>query len=83
MCYVILDYEYDTTLKIFLKSPIRGVVKWNTLRTKSAPVINGNRQVGVLNRYDSRRKLNLNNFDGDWNDNYRFLAVRNYRIFSR
>ncbi len=38
---------------------------------------NGDRNVAVLNYDDNRRKLNLNWFDNDWNDKYRFLAVRN------
>jgi hypothetical protein len=41
--------------------------------------INGNRNVAYLNRNDSKRKLNLNWFDNDWNDICRFPAVRYYQ----
>jgi hypothetical protein len=44
---------------------------------------NLNRYVLVLNENDSKRKLKLNNWDGDWNDNYRFLAVRKWLVFLR
>jgi hypothetical protein len=30
----------------------------------------------VLNDWNGKRKLDLNWFDNDWNDNYRFAAVR-------
>ena len=39
---------------------------------------NSNRNVPYLNGYNGNRKLNLNWFDNDWNDNWRFLAVRNF-----
>lgn len=39
---------------------------------------NGNRNVPYLNRDGSKRKLNLNWFDNDWNDICRFLAVRQF-----
>jgi hypothetical protein len=42
---------------------------------------NGNRNVVCLNRNDAKRNANLNNFDGDWNDNWRFAAVRNFLCF--
>jgi hypothetical protein len=38
--------------------------------------VNGNRNVVYLNRNDAKRNLNLNDWDGDWNDNWRFLGVR-------
>jgi len=37
---------------------------------------NGNRNVPYLDVNGHKRKLNLNWFDNDWNDNCRFLAVR-------
>lgn len=44
--------------------------------------VNGNRNVPYLNKDGSKRNLNLNWFDNDWNSNYRFLAVRHYYCFS-
>ncbi len=44
--------------------------------------VNGNRNVPYLNRNDSKRNLNLNWWDNDWNANYRFLGVRHYPCFS-
>ena len=38
--------------------------------------VNGNRNVAYLWNDDNGRNLNLNWIDNDWNDNYRFLAVR-------
>lgn len=38
---------------------------------------NGNRTVPYLNDWNGKRNLNLNDWDDDWNANYRFLAVRN------
>jgi hypothetical protein len=43
--------------------------------------LNGNRNVVCLNRNDAKRNANLNNFDNDWNDNWRFAAVRNSLYF--
>jgi hypothetical protein len=43
--------------------------------------VSGNRNVLVLSENDSKRKLNLNWFDNDWNGNYRFLGVRNCAYF--
>ena len=40
--------------------------------------MNGNRNVAYLWNDDNGRNLNLNWIDNDWNDNYRFLAVRKY-----
>ncbi len=40
--------------------------------------IDGNRNIPELWYNDDDRKLNLNNWNGEWNDNYRFLSVRNY-----
>ncbi|MDO8467244.1 MAG: hypothetical protein Q7S83_03855 [bacterium] len=37
---------------------------------------NGNRNVAYLWSNADKRNLNLNWFENDWNDNYRFLAVR-------
>ena len=45
--------------------------------TKSSCILNGNRHVPYLNRNGSKRNVNLNRWDGDWNGNYRFLGVRN------
>ena len=42
----------------------------------------GNRNVAYLNRYDAKRNLNLNYFDDDWNEYYRFAAVRNDYFFT-
>lgn len=36
---------------------------------------NDNRNVAYLNRDGSKRNLNLNWYDNDWNGNCRFLAV--------
>ena len=44
--------------------------------------VNGNRNVTYLDRNDSKRNLNLNWWDNDWNSNYRFLAVRHSQCFS-
>jgi len=49
----------------------------------SVAKVNGNRNVPYLNRNDRERNLNLNWWDNDWNGNYRFLAVRHCRYFSR
>lgn len=49
----------------------------------SVAEVNDNRNVPYLNRNDSKRNLNLNWFDSDWNGNYRFLAVRHSHDFSR
>lgn len=48
----------------------------------SVAKVNGNRNVLYLNKDGSKRNLNLNWFDNDWNSNYRFLAVRHYYCFS-
>ena len=53
-----------------------GVVVWMVFYTKSCTLF-GNRYVPVLNRNDSKRNLNLNNWANDWNGYYRFLGVRN------
>lgn len=45
--------------------------------------VNGNRNVPYLNRWNDERNLNLNWHDNDWNGDYRFLAVRHSRRFSR
>lgn len=52
---------------------------WRTISVWRIP--NGNRNVPELNWNDSNRKLNLNNWNGDWNGNYRFAGVRNF-LFS-
>ena len=52
-------------------------------RTSSVGRVNGNRNVPYLNKDGSKRNLNLNRWDNDWNSNYRFLAVRYSRCFSR
>lgn len=38
-------------------------------------MLNGNRNVPYLNRWNDKRKLNLNYYDNRWNDNCRFLLV--------
>ena len=59
------------------------MVAQRALPTSSVAKINGNRRVPYLNRNNAKRNLNLNNWDGNWNANYRFLAVRNDFNFSR
>jgi len=49
----------------------------------SVAKVNGNRNVPYLNKNDSKRNLNLNWWNNDWNSNYRFLAVRHFYCFSR
>ncbi len=49
----------------------------------SVAEVNGNRNVPCLNEGGSKRNLDLNWFDNDWNANYRFLAVRYFHYFSR
>jgi hypothetical protein len=48
----------------------------------SVAKVNGNRNVPYLDRNGSKRNLNLNWWDNDWNANYRFLAVRHSHCFS-
>ena len=43
---------------------------------------NGNRNVPYLWNDDDKRNLNLNYFENDWNENYRFAAVRNDYFFT-
>jgi len=50
-------------------------------RTISAQV-NGNRNVPELWTNDGNWNLDLNNWNGDWNSDNRFLAVRNNYRFS-
>ena len=52
------------------------------LHTISVAKVNGNRNALYLNRNGSKRNLNLNWWDNDWNANYRFLAVRYFCGFS-
>ena len=42
---------------------------------------NGNRNCPYLNRNGSKRNLNLNWIENDWNDNCRFAAVRKFIYF--
>ncbi len=56
------------------------MVAWKASLTRC--VVNGNRNVPNLNDWNSKRNLNLNWFENDWNDNYRFLAVRYCLAFS-
>lgn len=49
----------------------------------SVAKVNGNRNVPYLNRDDSKRNLNLNWWNDDWNPIYRFLAVRHFHDFFR
>jgi len=72
------DHEYDTVSGVFWGQWYRWYLAQNSVAS-----INGNRNVAYLNRNDSKRNLNLNWFDNDWNANYRFLAVRYYQSFSR
>lgn len=39
--------------------------------------VNDNRNVAELNGNESNRNLNLNRWDEDWDQDYRFAAVRN------
>ncbi len=77
------DHEYDSISKVRLR--FFGLKRWwHGWRVAHGSVakINGNRNVAYLNRNDSKRKLNLNWQDNDWNEIYRFLAVRYYPWFS-
>lgn len=49
----------------------------------SVAKVNGNRNVPYLNKNGSKRNLNLNWWNDDWNPDYRFLAVRHVHCFSR
>ncbi len=51
--------------------------QWLRRRCIHCVEVGGNPNVLYLNRNDSKRKLNYNWFDNDWNDNYRFVFVRN------
>ena len=42
---------------------------------------NGNRNVVCLNENDVKRNANLNWFENDWGDDWRFAAVRNFLYF--
>lgn len=46
----------------------------------SVAKVNGNRNVPYLNEDDSKRNLNLNWWNDDWNPDYRFLAVRHFHV---
>ncbi|MCX6786408.1 MAG: hypothetical protein NTU85_01135 [Candidatus Kaiserbacteria bacterium] len=52
-----------------------------TSHNGSVAKVNGNRNVPYLNRNDSKRNLNLNWWNNDWNSDYRFLAVRHFLDF--
>lgn len=52
------------------------------LRTLSTQ-IDDDRKVPDLWNDNGTWKLNLDNWDNDWNSDYRFLAVRNNRRFRR
>ncbi len=56
----------------------RGMVAWAAGRIFNWQRPGGNRNVPYLNDWDDKRKLNLNSFENDWNENYRFAAVRNW-----
>jgi len=43
---------------------------------------NGNLNVPYLYSNADERNLNLNYFENDWNENYRFLGRRNFLYFS-
>lgn len=79
-------YEYDTIPRIFLHFLVgygsRGGGIDGTAHISSGQM-NGNRYVPILNTNDSKRNLNLNNWDDEWNGHYRFLAVRYFSCFSR
>jgi hypothetical protein len=73
-----VDYLYP---KLYTTPTV--LKEWWTRKTKNDIRLgsiwhnaNDNRNVPVLNFDDNKRKLNLNWFDNDWNDNYRFLGVR-------
>lgn len=70
--------KFDSVLRVFEGRWLR-----KHLAQSSSCKIHGNRNVPNLWRDDSKRNLNLNWWDGDWNDNYRFLAVRYIYCFSR
>ena len=52
------------------------------LHEGSVAKIGDNRNVPELNKDDSKRNLNLNRWNDDWNPHYRFLAVRYFHDFS-
>ncbi len=58
---------------------------WHGWRFSQGSVakILGNRNVPELNKDGSKRNLNLNWWNNDWNPVYRFLAVRYFHDFSR
>jgi hypothetical protein len=57
--------------------------KYPILALGSETHVNGYRNVAYLWNDDNGRNLNLNWIDNDWNDNYRFLAVRkSLHVFS-
>lgn len=43
---------------------------------------NGKRNIPYLNWNGNERYLNLNWFENDWNENYRFVALRKSFLFS-
>lgn len=70
-------------IRYSLREAIGGQWHGRLLAQGSVGKVNGNRNVPYLNRNDSKRNLNLNWWDNDWNANYRFLGVRHYYCFSR
>ncbi len=62
----------------FNPESIQRVVAWAVGRIFDWQRPDGNRNVPYLNDWDDKRKLNLNSFENDWNENYRFAAVRNW-----
>jgi hypothetical protein len=69
-------------IRYSLREAIGGQWRGRFLAQGSVGKVNGNRNVPYLNRNDSKRNLNLNWWDNDWNANYRFLGVRHYYCFS-
>lgn len=81
------DISSEAAIKEMVKDGYRAaniyeLLKWPDWNEKDLVValgsvgeVNGARRVPRLGRYDSKRDLNLNNWDGDWDDYYRFLAV--------
>ncbi|MBI2448137.1 hypothetical protein HYV44_01055 [Candidatus Microgenomates bacterium] len=69
------DHKYDSARRVF-DGWWQG---WYFVQYWQNP--NGNLMVVCLYENDSKRKANLNYFDNDWNDNWRFAAVRKYIRF--
>ena len=68
-------------MRFSLESYSRGSGRGDILHISAWVGRSGNRNVAYLNRNGSKRNLNLNWYDNDWNDNCRFLAVGNSLCF--